>query len=53
VSGTPADVATDCDGCHGDVAFGETAYLVPTGEEMDGTPVARLLCADCYWGPDA
>lgn len=42
------DVATDCDGCRADIAYGQTAYLVPTGEEIDGCPVARLLCAACY-----
>lgn len=45
---TAEGAATDCDACHADISYGETAYLIPTGEEIDGSSVARLLCATCY-----
>lgn len=43
-----SEAVTDCDHCHGDIAYGETAYSVYQGYEHDGCPVVRIVCADCY-----
>jgi hypothetical protein len=43
------DVATDCDHCHGDILYGETAYSVKTGATDEGRDVVRIICARCYW----
>lgn len=41
------EVATTCDGCGSDITYGQTCYLVGTGEELDELQVAKVVCAEC------
>jgi hypothetical protein len=48
IEGENDDVAVYCDRCNAPIGFYEAAWMVHTGEVVDGQKVVNFICQKCH-----